>query len=102
MNLDVSNLKVFKHNNEFALQIIMPDESKNFLHSESFLDINDAVKIKDQLMGMVVRSENLLILNDESYFRIDVVLRPKEKSYSFHSRKLNLNDVVFERDQLLI
>ncbi|MCH7561590.1 MAG: hypothetical protein IIC67_09560 [Thaumarchaeota archaeon] len=104
MKLDVGNLKVLQKKEQFVLQILMPDGSKNYLHSDLIHDINDAVKLRDELMGIVICSENILIINVEAYFRIDVILRNDQttKLYSFHSRKLNVTDVVFEREQLLL
>lgn len=104
MKLDVGNLKVLQKKEQFVLQIMMPDESKNYLHSEPFSDINEAVKVRDELVkiGMVIRSDNVFILNDLEYFRIELYFKPKERTHTFHSRMLNVTDVVFERDQLLL
>ena len=102
MKLDVANLKVMQNGSMFLIQILMPDGSRNYLHSGPFPDINDAVVIRDQLEKHVISKDNILIIQDQNYFRINLALKLGDKTHVFHSRKLNLTDVVFEREQLLL
>lgn len=103
MKLDVSNLKVFIHHEGYALKILMPDGSGNYLHNGNNIDVNETLLIKDLLLDQEIDSQDIHIKEDDKYFRL--VLRIKDVNDNeecFESRKLNLIDVIFEREQLLI
>lgn len=102
MKLDVSNLKVMKHNDNFALKIMMPDGSDNFIHTED----NDLLSIlinRSLLLEQEINEQQIEIIEDGTYYRLNLFLEDvNDEKHKFHSRKLNLNDVVFERDQLIL
>jgi len=102
MKLDVSNLKVFIHHDGYALKILMPDGSDNFLHCGNCVDIDDVVLTKDLLLKQEINSIHVSIKEDENYFRLELRVPDANGLYHyFHSRKVNLNDVVYERTQII-
>ena len=103
MKLDVINLKVFIHHKGYALKILMPDGSDNYLHNGNNEDVNETLLIRDLLFEQEIFSQDINIKEEDRYFRIELRIEDinGDKQY-FHSRKLNLNDAVFERGQLLI
>ncbi len=102
MKLDESNLKIFKHNKGHCLKILMPDGSDNYLHLQLYNDVESIMLIRDLLLEQEIYQPDLEIIEDDSYYRIWLTLKDVNgDSYLFHSRKLNLNDVVFERMQII-
>lgn len=103
MKLSESNLKVFKAEKGHCLKIIMPDGSDNYLHLQLYNDIESMCLIRDLLMDTEFYQDSIHIIEDEGYYRLILLIKDVNgDSYEFHSRKLNLNDVVFERMQLII
>ena len=103
MKLDVSNLKVFKHEKGYCLKIMMPDGSDNYLHMQLYNDIESILLIRDLLLEQEIYQPDLQIMEDGTYYRIWLSIKDVNgDSYQFHSRKLNLNDVVFERMQIIL
>ena len=103
MKLDVLNLKVFKHVKGHCLKIMMPDGSDNYLHLQLYNDIESILLMRDLLLEQEIYESNIAIREDDRYYRIYLNLKDvNDDLYSFHSRKLNINDVVFERSQLLL
>jgi|APSaa5957512535_1039671.scaffolds.fasta_scaffold79876_2 hypothetical protein len=102
MKLDVSNLKVFKDDDDnFALKIMMPDGSDNFLHSEGY-SLESILIIRSLLLEQEIYEQQIEIKESSEYFRINSHIEDiNDETYFFHSRILNLNDVIFERDQLI-
>ena len=102
MKLDVSNLKVFIHHEGYALKILMPDGSGNYLHNGNKEDLNETILIRDLLLEQEINQEELLTKEDDRYFRLELRIKDVNglEQY-FHSRKLNLNDIVFEKELLL-
>ena len=102
MKLTESNLIIQSHKSGFCMAIMMPDGSRNYLHTDLQMSINDVIVCRDLLLGQEFYNQDIDIKQDESYFRLHVNLKdPNGTEYEFHSRKLNLNDVVFERMQLV-
>lgn len=102
MKLDVSNLKVAEHKGMYTLKIIMPDGSGNYLHT-GVHDLESVLIIRSLIDEHEIYEQDISIISDEGYYRISLVLEDyNNDKYEFHSRKLNLNDVIFERDQLLM
>ena len=84
------------------MAIMMPDGSRNYLHTDLQMPINDVMVCRDLLLEQEFTQQEIEIKQDESYFRLEVNLKDVNGTdYKFHSRKLNLNDVVFERMQLV-
>lgn len=102
MKLDEDNLKVFKHDKGHCLKIIMPDGSGNYLHLQLYNDVNSMLIIRDLLLEQEIYMQDVEVIEDGTYYRLNVTLKDcNNDSYDFHSRKLNLNDVVYERLQIL-
>lgn len=102
MKLDESNLKLFKHDKGHCLKIVMPDGSDNYLHLQLFNDVNSMLMYRDLLLEQEIYLQDIEVKEDGSYYRIWVTLKDcNSDSYQFHSRKLNLNDAVYERMQIL-
>lgn len=103
MKLTDSNLRVFEYKEGYALKIMMPDGSQNYLHSGERLELIDLLEERDRLLGQEISSHDIGIKSDDKYFRLVVRVDDGSKDkYYFHSRKINLNDAVFERMQLII
>jgi len=104
MKLTEANLKVFqKSEDEFALKIIMPDDSDNYLHSGGRVDLHDVLLIRDLLLDQEIYEPDIEIIRDEKYFRIQLKVQDvNDDKVLFHSRKMNINDVVYERMQLIV
>lgn len=84
------------------MAIMMPDGSRNYLHTTLQMPINDVFVCRDLLLEQEFSQQEIEIKQDESYFRLQVNLKDCNGTiYDFHSRKLNLNDAVFERMQLV-
>ena len=102
MDLDESNLKLMKHEKGHTLKIIMPDGSENYLHLQLYNDVNSMAMIRDLLLEQSIYIQDIEIKEDETYYRLFVTLKDCNNDvYDFHSRKLNLNDAVYERMQLI-
>jgi len=103
MKLTEENLKVFRHHEGYGLQIMMPDDSGNYLHNGNQIDLNDTLITRALLLEQEIFEHDIHIKKEDGYFRIELRLKDVNgnKEY-FHSRKLNLNDVVFERMQLVV
>jgi len=103
MKLDISNLKVFIHHEGYALKILMPDGSGNYLHGENHGDVNETLIVRELILDQKIEQQELRISEDDEYFRLELNLSDiNGDNHFFNSRKLNLNDAVFEREQLLI
>lgn len=104
MKLTEANLKVFKKSeDEFALKVMMPDGSDNYLHGGGVLEVNELLETRDSLLGQEILKKQIEISPKEKYFRIILrITDTRNITHYFHSRKLNLNDAVFERMQLII
>jgi hypothetical protein len=91
-----------KHDQGHTLKIIMPDGSDNYLHLQLYNDVDSMLLIRDLLLEQEIYSNDIHINEDGTYYRIWLKLKDaNDDEYVFHSRKLNLNDVVFERMQLI-
>lgn len=103
MKLTEENLKVFRHHDGYALQIMMPDDSGNYLHNGNQIDLNDTLITRALLLEQEIFEQDLHIKEEDEYFRLGLVVKDVNDSPQyFHSRKLNLNDIVNERMQLLV
>ena len=103
MKLDLDNVYLVKRpTNKYVIHIAMPDGSKNFVHCEE-LTLQQAIGYRDEIIGLELDKESIMIDEDGEYYRISipiVVGENSDKDIIFHSRKLNLNDAVYERMQL--
>lgn len=97
-----SNLFVEKHEDGwFRLKLMMPQETGNFIHTDSQLQINEAVLIRDLLIDQEFYGKDIKLKEVEKYYRL--IINAKDvngDTIVFHSRLLNLNDAVYERDML--
>ena len=102
MMLQENNLKVFKHEKGHCLKIIMPDGSDNYLHLQFFNDVNSMTMMRDLLLDIEIFLQDIEINEDDGYYRLHLTLKDcNDDVYPFHSRKLNLNDAVYERTQII-
>ena len=116
MKIDEKNLyitKVVEDNNKwyYELRIEYPDKSRNFLHWDDegrTQDLNELINTKTTILSFdnEINEETCRAIDDGTYYRIEAPITiPTYKSgieVTFHSRKLNLNDVVSERIYLLV
>jgi len=101
MELSDSNMYIEKHDNMFEIRIQMPDGSRNYLHRIE-RELQSAIIVMELLDEHSIDHMNLIITSDGSYYRIVVNIKDCNDDYHrFHSRKLNLNDALYERMQLL-
>jgi len=102
LKITIGNTYIEKHQELYAVHVQMPDGSRNYLHSETF-ELQTVLEIKDLIQGMIIRVENIRIHPDGTYYRLKFKLHPPNSfEVLFHSRKLNLQDAVYERMQLLV
>lgn len=85
----------------FTVRIYMPDGSRNYVHSKD-MDLESAIITRELIIDQSIDHVNIVVRRDGDYYRLVVVLKLNDDTEEFHSRKLNLNDVVFERNQLII
>lgn len=103
MRLTQDNVCVDKVNDRFTIKILMPDDSGNYLHCQSW-DLFHAIKYRDELIGIEIDDDTVQVQEEDSYFRIFMPISLGKKSdveLRFHSRKLNLIDVQYERDMMV-
>lgn len=103
MKLTAGNTYIVKNkNNKYELRIEMPDGSRNYIHCQEFQDLDSAILIREIIEEQDIDYLNLRISYDEEYYRLYFYLNNNDDIIEFHSRKLNLNDVIYERMQLLV
>lgn len=105
MIITEENCYVAKHGKFFTIRIEMP-KSRNFIHANEMILEKIRFARKD-LIGQKIGNWCTKIEEEDGYYRIDVSLHFGEQIegdnkfvIGFHSRKLNLNDVVNEYDML--
>lgn len=110
MKLTKENLYIKEHgseavSNRFVICIELPDNSRNYLHSQP-MALEEANSTLEEIMDMDIPNEiAVFTIEDSKYFRVKMEIEPDRLSRDtpvlFHSRKLNLNDAVRERQMLL-
>ena len=59
--------------------------------------------IRSLRLDQEIDEQQTSIVKEEKYYRICLTIKDvNDDIHEFHSRKLNLNDAIFERDQLII
>ncbi len=103
MKLNSKNLYIQEHGGEYSVHIEMPDGSRNYLHN-SPTDIEHAIMIMHDFDGDVeLGYHNTKIVSNGTYYRINVILYDgRDEEQIFHSRQLNLQDVIYEYSLLVI
>ncbi len=108
MKLTDSNVFIMKHGPKYhRICIAMPDGSRNYLHCDIEMELQTAVENRDVLVNerlvnnYLIDEGNIRIIPDGTYYRLFVVVG-NSPQLDFHSRKLNVNDAVYERMQLLV
>lgn len=100
MKLDSTNLYLKQDGDGYKVCIEMPDKSRNYLHNEVH-DLEEAIWIMGDFDGQY-EIEEVFVVEDDTYFRLELRLTDgRGKPQVFHSRKLNLNDAIYERGLLL-
>lgn len=106
MKLTESNLYLKEVKDDmFIVCIEMPDDSRNYIHSQTFI-LNDCLIIREELIGKTVEDDcnSPYPEKDGTYYRLKMTVESKgtfSGDIYFHSRKLNLNDVVKEYTMLI-
>lgn len=102
MELDKNNLVIYQLDQlTYGLKILMPNDTLNFLHGPKST-LENILIIRDQLSESAFYEQDIKIKEEDKYFRLYItVTNSNNENYLFHSRKLNLNDVIKERDLLL-
>lgn len=83
----------------YQICIDMPDQSRNFLHSEVIKELWQVSEYLKSLDGLSF--DSVKIIKDGKYFRLAgtiIVEETNDTALHFHSRKLNLNDAFFEKE----
>ena len=104
MKFTESNLYITEHGVGYSLNIQMPDGSRNYLHTKPYKELNTAIFHQTEIIKKhAIQNEHAIgIISDKKYFRIIVSFKGDFGVARFHSRKLNLNDALYERMQLLV
>ncbi|MCV0393662.1 MAG: hypothetical protein K5790_10310 [Nitrosopumilus sp.] len=107
MIVTLSNSYIEKHGDGYSIFISIPDDSRNFLHCDP-LRLDRMLMYYQDIIAQKIGNYNCSIVEDGTYFRIKTQLRCGEQlngdndtDLIFHSRKLNLNDAVFEYGLLI-
>lgn len=102
MKLDTGNMYITEHGPMFTVNIQMPDGSRNFLHHKE-MDLDSAILIRELIEECSIDHMNIAIIPEDQYYRLVANIKDcNGDGHRFHSRKLNLNDAVYERMQLLM
>ncbi len=103
MKITIANTYIQQYKTGYSIHIQMPDGSRNYLHSQPF-ELQTALELRDEFVDQyLIRKESIHVIPDGKYFRLQFHLGGgKVQEVPFHSRKLNLNDAIYERMQLLI
>lgn len=83
------------------VQLLMPNNTGNYLHTEMKYSVNDALFVRELLLDQEFTNQDVSLKEEDGYYRI--ILKVNDingHEVIFHSRKLNLNDVVYEFDEL--
>lgn len=89
-----------KHEEKYSLQLLTT--GGNYLHTKKLFEIDEVMLVRSLLLDQEFTDQDIEIKEDDGYFRL--YLRIKDTNgepYIFHSRKMNLNDVTYERDEIL-
>ena len=101
MKLSKKNLYIKENEKGYIVCIEMPDGSRNYLHNDPVKELLEAIWIVGDFDGDTEIKE-VEIIKDGTYYRLELDLVDGRGSHQkFHSRKLNLNDVVYERGLLV-
>ena len=101
MQLNEGNTFITEHDKGYIVNIQMPDGSRNSLHCK-VQDLESTIITREMIMENSIDHMNIIIERVDKYFRLLVAVKDcNSETVVFHSRKLNLNDVVYERMQLL-
>ena len=94
------NLYVKEVAGGYQICIDMPDSSRNYMHCEPIKHLEDVSAYMKDLNGLQI--EDVRIITDSSYYRLylSIPVSDKDVELHFHSRKLNLNDVYFEKEMI--
>lgn len=83
------------------LMILMPNNTGNYLHSDLEMELNNAIMVRELLIDQEFTNQDVTLKEEGGYYRLILTVKDINGSeIVFHSRKLNLNDVVFEFDEL--
>lgn len=83
----------------YQICIEMPDSSRNYLHCEVIKHIDLVSKYLKALDGISINE--IGIITDAPYYRLYAAIPvdvDNQTVLHFHSRKLNLNDVFYEKE----
>lgn len=102
MRVNTSNSYIEEHNEAYAIFILLPDGSRNYIHSNR-QQLGILLMYYQDIQNQTIGNYNTSIVREGDYFRIKTVLQcglqlngENNISIDFHSRLLNLNDAVYE------
>ena len=102
MILDEQKLIIQKYKDGFCLAILMPDNTCHYLHTDLQMGINDVLICRDILLDQELLSNDITVSQDDGYFRLNINLKDANgMMYLFHSRKLSLSDMIYQRSLLV-
>lgn len=100
--LDRNVLKIEKHNDHHRLRLMLPGGTGNYLHTDLKMSVNDAIIVRTLLLDQEFYDQDVTLSEEDGYYRMNLVVKDVNgTSYFFHGRKVNLNDAIYERDELL-
>lgn len=105
MIVDSDNCIIQKDSKGYMICIGMDDSSGNYIHTR-FPNISTAMLTRQMLLGQIIKPTDVIITEDEGYYRLNVSLSYQYGELGkftelFHSRKLNIIDLVDEYDSLV-
>lgn len=82
--------------------MLMQNTTGNYLHTDLKMPVNDALLVRELLLDQEFTSQDVSLKEDDGYYRIILkVKNVNDEEIIFHGRKLNLNDAVYEIDELI-
>lgn len=105
MKLTKDNCYIVEKGDGWIIKIDVPQyNNRNYIHCDVFGDLNSCIKVRDELINDKIGDWNTEIKKTGTYYRLYIKLKwdkyfgHDEKTLTFHSRKLNIIDVMHEWD----
>lgn len=102
MMIDKFTLAIDKKETGYVLKVFLEGYLKNYIHTKPIKELDEIIKTYDAVINKQITLDTLEVVEDDGYYRIKVkILSRMEIPVIFHSRKLNLADLMYERGLLL-
>jgi len=89
----------------WIIKINVPQyNNRNYIHCDLFGDLEKCIQARDDILKEKIGNWNTVIKQTGTYYRLvvklnwDKVFGQEDKTLTFHSRKLNIIDVLHEWD----